>query len=157
MKKQLLRRLLVVCGGGSLVVVTLAFGFACVGLTPPPALGFVDVHALPPHFVGTEHRVFADGDRLIVEVEQIPGLNVADLEAFERDGSLYISPIRISSGGPGRRQLEVDVARFGLGPDWHRNVYWLVEACFPSPFTSAFWAKEEWPPWHRMRMNVQVR
>lgn len=157
MKKSLLTKLLVVFGGCSVVVVALAFGLLFVGINFRSAPGFVDVDALPPSFMGEEHRVFADGDRLIVEVEQTPGLNVVHLEAFERDGALYIRPRQISSGGPGRRQLEVDVARFGLGSDWHRNVYWVVQEVYPSPFRAVFRPQEEPPPWHRMRMNVEVR
>jgi|GEM_PF-5780765 len=98
------------------------------GCVEPRPESFVDAAALPYGYVGQEYRTFAKGERLIVEVSQIPGLNVAGFDAFVQDSALYVSPRRISSGGGGIRQFEVDVSKYHLAADWSQHVFWLVES-----------------------------
>ena len=119
-----------------------------------PPERFVDAAALPSHYVGREYRAFARGERLIIEVSQTPGLNVVAFDAFVQDDALYVEPRRISSGGPGIRQFEVDVSRYHLAADWPQHVFWVVESYVSPIFHPAFWSSEKRTPWVRRRMEV---
>ena len=123
----------------------------CMDPRPP---SFIDAAALPPEYVGREHKAYASGARLVVKVSQIPGLNVAGLDAFEQDGSLYVSPRRISSGGEGTAQFEVDVSKFHLGADWPQHVYWLLESYSYPITTPGFWSSKKRSPWVRKKVEV---
>jgi hypothetical protein len=91
--------------------------------------------------VGPEYRAFAREERLIVEVSQIPGLNVVRLDAFVQDGALYVEPTLISSGGPGIRQFEVDVSRYHLTADWPQQVFWGGRELHVSDLSSSLLVK----------------
>jgi hypothetical protein len=96
---------------------------ACLsGCVAPRAMSFVDADALPRDYVGRNHRASAKDEVLIVEVSQIPGLNVVGFDAFEQDGALYVSPRRVSSGDGGTAQLEVDLSKFHLGREWPEHI-----------------------------------
>jgi hypothetical protein len=138
----------------------LVFGLIAVfvtGYVAPRPQGFVDADALPPDFIGREYRASAKGERLIVEVSQIPGLNVAGLDAFEQDGALYVSPRRISSGGGGTKRFEVDVTKYRLGADWPQHVYWLLQEYAYPIGHSGFWSSEKRSPWPRKKMEIVIQ
>ena len=134
--------------------VIIVFLTSCV--TPRPQ-SFVDADALPSDFAGREHRAFVRGGRLIIEVSQIGGFNVVGFDTFEQDGALYISPRRISSGGGGTAQFEVDVAKYGLGADWPQHVYWLLQEYAYPIGHPGFWSSEKRSPWPRKKMEVATR
>lgn len=124
------------------------------GCVAPRPQSFVDADALPQYFVGRELRVSAKGDRLVVEVSQIPGLNVVGFDAFEQDGAIYVSPRRISSGGGGTGKFEIDVSKFQVGSDWPQHVYWLLaEYAYPISHPG-FWSSEKRLPWPRKKMEI---
>ncbi len=68
-----------------------------MGCIAPRPQNFVDAEELPPNFVGREHRAFARGDHLIVEVSQVPGFNVVGFDTFEQDGAIYVSPRKMDA------------------------------------------------------------
>jgi len=148
MSTHLHKSLLVFCG---FIVICLT------GCVSPRPQSFVDADALPSDFVGREHRAFASGERLIVEVSQIPGFNVVGFDAFEQAGALYVSPRRISSGGGGTAQFEVDVAKYGLGADWPQHVYWLLQSYAYPIGNPGFWSSEKRSPWPRKKMEIVTR
>jgi hypothetical protein len=127
------------------------------GCVSPRPQSFVDADVLPQDFVGRDHQAFARGERLIVEVSQIPGFNVAGFDTFEQDGALYISPNRISSGGGGTRQFEIDVSKFQLGADWPQHVYWLLNSYAYPICNPGFWSSAKRSPWPRKKMEVATR
>jgi len=139
----------------------LAFSLGVVlclcGCISPKPRGFVDTDALPSLFVGRAHQAYATGKKLVIEVSQIPGGNVARIDAFEQEGALYLEPFRISSGGNGTSRFELDVTNHKLQEDWHQHVYWVVES-YGYPFiTGGFWSKAKQAPWVRKRVYVVVR
>jgi hypothetical protein len=142
-------RSLLTCCGAILVVLT--------GCISPRPQSFVDADALPSDFVGREHRVFASGERLVIEVSQIPGFNVVGFDAFEQAGALYVSPRRISSGGGGTAQFEVDITKYQLGADWPQDVYWLLQSYAYPIANPGFWSSEKRSPWPRRKMEIVTR
>lgn len=131
---------------------------ALTGCISPRPRNFVDADTLPSDFVGREHRAFVGGERrLVLEVAQTPGLNVVGFDIFEQDGALYVSPRRISSGGAGAAQFEVDVTKYQLGADWPQHVYWLLQS-YAYPITNpGFWSREKRSPWPRKKMEIVIR
>jgi len=127
---------------------------ALSGCIAPRATSFVDVDALPHDYVGRNHHVSAKDNLLIVEVSQIPGLNVAGLDAFKQDGALYVSPRRVSSGGSGTAQFAVDVSKYHLGIEWPEHVYWLLDSYAYPIGHPGFWSKEKRDPWPRKKMDI---
>ena len=91
---------------------------------------------------------------MIIEVSETPGLNVVGFETFEQEDNLYVSPCRISSGGGGTRQFEIDVSKFRMGGDWPGHVYWLVEEYAYPIFNPGFWSAEKKSPWLRKKMEI---
>ena len=148
MSARLHNSLLVFCG---IIVVALS------GCVSPRPQSFIDADALPSDFVGREHRAFAQGERLTVEVTQIPGLNVARFDTFEQDGAIYVFPRRASSGGGGTRQFEIDVTKYRLGADWPERVYWLLGSYAYPVHTPGFWSSEKRSPWTRKKMEIVRR
>jgi hypothetical protein len=135
-------------------------GFIVVALTgcvSPRPQSFADADALPWAFVGREYRSFVRGEQLIIEVSQIPGLNVVGFDAFEQAGALYVSPRRISSGGGGTVQFEVGIAKYRLGADWPQHVYWLLEEYAYPIVNPGFWSSEKRSPWPRKKMEIVAR
>ena len=104
--------------------------------------------------MGRDHRAFAMDHLLIVEVSQIPGLNVAGFDTFEQDGALYVSPRRASSGGGGTAQFQVEISKFHLGADWSEHVYWLLNSYAYPIVNPGFWSKEKREPWPRKKMDI---
>lgn len=139
----------------------LAFGLGAAsmlcGCTSPKPQSFVDVQVLPSLFAGREHHAYAIGNKLVVEIHQCPGLNVARIDAFEQVGDLYLSPLRISSGGAGTSRFEADVARYPLPDDWPKHVYWIVDSYAYPLITAGFWSKAKQVPWSRKQIDVAVR
>ena len=124
------------------------------GCVSPPPQSFVDADVLPRDFAGREHRAFARGERLIIEVTQSPGFRVVGFDAFAQDGALYVSPGHISSGGGGTEQFEVDVSKFHLGADWSQHVYWLLQSYAYPIGNPGFWSSEKRKPWPRKKMEI---
>jgi len=145
MSARLQKSFVVFCG---LIVVLFT------GCVSPRPQSFVEADALPRDFVGREHRAFARGERLIIEVSQIPGFHVVGIDAFEQDGALYVSPRHISSGGGGTGQFEVDVSKFQLGADWPQHVYWLLQQYAYPIGNPGFWSSEKRSPWPRKKMEI---
>ena len=128
---------------------------ACLlGCVAPRATSFVDADALPHDYIGRDHHASAKDDILIVEVSQIPGLNVSGLDAFKQDGALYLCPRRVSSGGGGTAQFEIDVSKYHLGTDWSEHVYWLLDSYAYPISHPGFWSKEKREPWPRKKMDI---
>jgi hypothetical protein len=148
MSMRLHQLFLVFCG------VIVVFVTGCVAPRPQ---SFVEADALPSDFAGREHLTFVRGERLIIEVSQIPGLNVVGFDVFEQAGALYVSPRRISSGGGGTAQFEVDVTKYRLGADWPQHVYWLLEEYAYPIGHPGFWSSEKRLPWPRKKMEIVTR
>ena len=127
------------------------------GCVSPGPRSFVDVGTLPANFVGREHRAFAEKERLVIEVVQVPGFNVTGFETFQQDGALYVSPQRISSGGGGTAQFEIDVSKYQLGADWPLHVYWLLESYAYPIGNSGLWSGGKRSPWPRRKMEISTR
>jgi hypothetical protein len=130
----------------------IAFGLA--GCVSPAPQAFVDADDLPSKFAGREYRAFAQDQRLMIEVSQIPGLNVSGFESFEQDGAVYVSPHRISSGGGGTARFEVDLSKYHLGADWPEHVYWLLESYAYPIGNPGFWSSSKRSPWKRKQMDI---
>jgi hypothetical protein len=136
---------LAICG-------TIALGLS--GCVSPAPQAFVDADALPSDFAGREYRAFARDQRLIIEVSQTPGLNVAGFESFEHDGAVYVSPRHISSGGGGKAQFEVDLSKYHLEADWPDHVYWVLESYSYPIGNPGFWSSAKRSPWPRKKMEI---
>jgi hypothetical protein len=130
---------------------------ALTGCVSPRPQSFVEADTLPSGFAGREHRAFVRGERLVIEVSQIPGFNVVGFDAFEQAGALYVSPRRISSGGGGTAQFEVDVTKYQLGTDWPQHVYWLLQSYAYPIGNPGFWSSEKRSPWPRKKMEIVTR
>jgi hypothetical protein len=127
------------------------------GCVFPRPQSFVDADTLPSNFAGREHRSFVRGDRLVIEVSQTPGFNVVGFDAFEQAGALYVSPRRISSGGGGKVEFEVDVAKYQLGADWPQHIYWLLQSYAYPIGSRGFWSSEKRLPSPRKKMEIVTR
>lgn len=130
------------------------FMIALTGCVSPRSQSFVDADTLPFDFAGREHRAFVSGKRLVIEVAQTPGLNVVGFDAFSQNGALYVSPRRISSGGGGTAQFEIDVAKYQLDSDWPQHVYWLLQSYAYPIGNPGFWSSESRSPWSRKKMEI---
>jgi hypothetical protein len=124
------------------------------GCLAPRATSFVDAAALPPDYVGRSHRASAKEQLLIIEVSQIPGLNVVGFDAFKQDGALYVSPRRVSSGGRHTAQFQIDISKFHLGADWPEHVYWLLNSYAYPIGHPGFWSKEKRAPLPRKKIDI---
>lgn len=141
----------------SALIVGLVAALCLVSCRNPKPESFTDAKTLPQHFVGRDYHAYASSNKLTIAVSQIPGLNVARIEASTVNGEIYLSPRRISSGGSGITQFDVDIEKYSLGADWPQHVYWLVEE-YAYPITSpGFWSKSQRSPWIRKQVDVTVR
>lgn len=127
------------------------------GCKEPQPQSFVDAKTLPEGFVGYGARAFATGQVLTVEVAQMPGLNVVGIDASTRDGTLYLCPRRISSGGGGTNEFTVDVGNYALETNWNQRVYWLVETYAYPASSPGFWSKDKRLPWVRKQLEVLAK
>jgi hypothetical protein len=87
---------------------------------------FADELALPAGYVGSSHRVLRDGDRLLVEIDQVPGVKVAIIEAQVRSDGLYLFPLHASVGSGGTSVVAVDLAAQKLPADWFEKTWWVT-------------------------------
>jgi hypothetical protein len=99
---------------------------------------FSDEAALPNEYVGYSHRVWREGDRILVEIDQVPGIKIAIIEAEIRSDGLYLFPLRASVGSGGKNIVPVEVATEKLPQDWFNKTYWVTSV----------------DPPHRVRANV---
>lgn len=138
-----------------LLIVSGIIALGVIGCVSPRAPGFVDVEALPADLAGREHRVVARDHRLIIEVSQTPGFNIVGFNSFEQDGAIYVWPRRISSGGGGKAQFEVDLSKYHLGADWPEHVYWLLGSYAYPIGHPGFWSSAKRLPWPRRKMEIE--
>lgn len=78
-------------------------------------------------------RFFGEGKTLIVEVENIGGLNIVTITNMLYLGELYLGGIRNSSGGKVTSKFYIDVSRFNLKDDWKNHIYWWDDRHNSSP------------------------
>jgi hypothetical protein len=96
--------------------------------------GFVDGDALEPdRYAGRAQRAWRDGQTLVVEIDQYPGLNVVDIEHDVLDGAIYLVPYRRSTTASGTSEFRIELNDVQLSDDWHERVYWVTDETF-SPF-----------------------
>jgi len=67
---------------------------------------------------------FGDGKTLIVEIENVGGLNIRYLSKMVYQKELYLGGIRVSSGPKYKKRFYVDISQFNLKDDWENHVYW---------------------------------
>jgi hypothetical protein len=109
-----------------LVVVSVLL-FAC---RSSDTVGYVEADNLPRGYLGESYRAWLAGTNLVVEVQQIPGLNVADIECAVAGEDLHFSPTRISSGGPGKTTFEVPLPNSHPANFWAEHLYWVTLKTF---------------------------
>jgi len=128
------------------------------GCVCPRPQSFTEVKDLPRDFVGVSYKAFAEQQKLIIEVSQTPGFNIVGFTEYVYDGTLYLVPGHISSGGPGSARFEVDVSKYHFAEDWPKRVYWLVGGPYWYPILNAgFWSKAHRDPWSRMRVEIVAK
>jgi prepilin-type processing-associated H-X9-DG protein len=131
-----------------------ALAVALAGCVSSSTVGFVDGHVLPPRFAGYSHRAWIEGRTLVIEVDQIPGLNVGLIRYRIVDGNIYLCPVRASSGGPGRDIIRIDLSSESLPSDWQDRIYWLTYEAYYPIGNRAFWCARYRHPSERVRVVV---
>lgn len=127
-----------------------------LGCVSSSTVGYVDESAIPVDYVGRSHRTWAVGNEIFVEVEQIPGFNVADITFEIREGSIYLTPVRVSSGGSGRRTFQIKIPTKGLGSSWMDRVYWLTREGYYPITARGYWRRGDRAPSGRVRVQFSL-
>lgn len=86
-----------------------------------PIQSNLDWRELSIHYAPT---FVAEGFTLKVRVRNPGGGNIVGLEAFAKDGDLFVGAVCPSSGPREWRWLTLDVSPYDLGPNWHERVHW---------------------------------
>jgi hypothetical protein len=86
---------------------------------------------------------------LFVEVEQIPGLNVADIECAITGQDLHLSPIRTSSGGSGKITFEI-VLPESHSADKAEHLFWVTRETL-----TPIWLGRPTEPTERVRLVLE--
>lgn len=89
-----------------------------------------DVDTPPMRFVYVEEQAWAKGKVLFVEVNQKPGLNLAEITPVFYNGDLYLKQLRISSGGRGTRIFKLDLSAYDLPKGWQDRIYWIAGSSY---------------------------
>jgi hypothetical protein len=110
-------------------------------------IGYTEADHLPNRYVGDSYRAWLVRNTLVVEVEQIPGLNVADIECAVVGQDIHLSPTRISSGGPGMTTFEVPLPSFHSPKLWVDHLYWVTFETF-----TPIWSGKPTEPTQRVRV-----
>lgn len=118
------------------------------------AVGYVDADALPDGFLGSSHRAWLEGSQILVEVEQIPGLNVVDIHYRVEGEDVYLMPRRASSGGGGTYVVTVDLSSETLAEGWASRVYWLTGEFYYPLGHPGFWDRSERRPSERVKLRL---
>lgn len=101
-----------------------------------------------------ETAAWAVGRKLYVQVDQVPGLNLARITPKVYRSEVYLEQLRISSGGGGTRTFEIDLSRFELPADWERHVYWIADTSTDGSVLRAFF--NPGLPGRTDRIKIQV-
>ena len=129
--------------------------FLAAGCPSSSSVGYVDRSDLPEYFLGSSHRAWLEGSRILVEVDQLPGLNVARI-GYRVDGdAIYLLPQRISSGGAGTSVLSVDLASEAHTNGWETRIYWLTEEYFYPIGHPGFWNASKRKPSERVELQLE--
>ena len=85
---------------------------------PASHLSFTELRErYSPRFYATEHRV-------ILVVDNLPGLNLASLSATSTDGRVVLEGHRISSGSAGIGAVCAELPSHDLRADWPEHIWW---------------------------------
>ena len=122
------------------------FLLAC---TSSDAVGYAAADRLPRDFLGESHRAWLAGQSLFVEIEQIAGFNVADIECAISGQDLHLSPIRISSGGSGKTTFEI-VLPESHSADRAEHLFWVTHETF-----TPIWLGRPTEPTERVRLLLE--
>jgi hypothetical protein len=134
-----------------LLFVAIVFLPGCVS---PAPTRFVDV---PEGRDPKSYRAFAEGNRLIIEVRQQSGFNLASFKTSRHEDSFYIFPYYISSGGARTQTFTIDLTPFNPPTNWPEQTYWYsAKRAYPI-LSSGFWdaSKRELTP--RTKINIERR
>ena len=134
----------------------LSLALLLTGCLSPSSDKFVDRNAFPSRDWagrGNVYRAWLEGGKLQLEVEQPPGFNVTRVYCSVRGGAVYLWPQHTSSGGGGRRRVEVpDSCTEGAPPDWPEHLYWITgELRYPITHP-AYWNPDEREPNERIKV-----
>ena len=80
-------------------------------------------------------KAWSDGETLLLECVQMPGLNLARVEPVFFNNEVYLDSTRISSGGSARVVFRIDLSEFDLPDDWTDRVYWIVGSSYSGLFS----------------------
>jgi hypothetical protein len=100
------------------------------GCVCPSRKTFVDV--TQPEEFNYHEKMSVDGQKLIIEVEQIPGLNIVSIHPLILQDIIYLERSAVSSGGAGTGRFELDFSRYNLPDDWSNRIYWIEGRRCPS-------------------------
>jgi hypothetical protein len=109
--------------------------------------GYTEANDLPYGYLGKSYRAWLTGSSLFVEVEQIPALNVADIECTVASHDLHFSPTRISSGGRGKTTFEVPLPSSQPADFWAGHLFWVTSETF-----TPIWLGRPTKPTERVRI-----
>lgn len=101
------------------------------GCVCPSRKTFIDVAPTPETYDYPE-KLWVDGKRLMIEVHQIPGCNVARIRPLILESGVYLDTLSVSSGGGGRARFELDMSRYDLAADWTNRIYWIESRSCPN-------------------------
>ena len=94
--------------------------------------GFVTASEIPDDspYLGSRHASWISDGRLFVEVEQVAGLNVAEIECDVRGEDLHLEPVRVSSGGSGTATFEIALPSSRSSEFWSQHMFWVTRRTY---------------------------
>ncbi|MBV8882002.1 MAG: hypothetical protein JO332_18750 [Planctomycetaceae bacterium] len=128
---------------------------ATAGCVSSRSAGVIDDDpALPPPSFEKIPRVWAKDRTLTVEVEETDGpAKIASIDYRIDDGTVYLSPVRISGRPRGVARHLVDLGGETLPDNWRDRVYWLTGESYYPIGHSAFWDPSLREPAHRTKVE----
>ena len=139
-------------GLGLVVTVVAVMSAGCVSSN---TAGYIDRVDLPDEYLGKSHRAWLEETRLWIEVDQIPGIWVANVSYRVDNDAVYLTPDRASCCGPGLTLLHVDLPSDQLSEGWEKRVYWLIGETHYPIMHSAFWDESERNPTERVPLDLE--
>lgn len=89
----------------------------------------LDTTGIPDH-----GRAWIKDSYLLLEVQQYPGYNLAQLFLSSYGNNIYISQLYISSGGYQTELLRITIPSEYQTSSWKDRIYWVVGASHYTPF-----------------------
>ena len=101
-----------------------------------------------------ETRAWANNKTIFVEINQKPGMNLAQIIPIFYEGNIYLKQQLRSGGGKGLEVLKVDLGRYDLPANWNDHVYWITSSSWDNLAQVIFFRRPL--PQHVGRMKVSI-